>query len=145
MGYAVQQTADGGYIVTGATGTGGGGGQTLLLKTDATGAVLWYVLLSGEIGTGVRQAADTGYVISTSNAGLIKTGSGGTWEWNQPLNGSAYTVWNSLGSDFVVTGISPGNAGDVYVANNLWRDNSLGAGFRQSGRRHRIFDPASIG
>jgi len=116
MGYAVLQTVDGGYIVTGATGTGGGGGQTLLLKTDATGAVLWYVLLSGEIGTGVRQTADTGYVISTSNAGLIKTGSGGTWEWNQPLNGSAYTVWNSLGSDFVVTGISPGNAGDVYFA-----------------------------
>jgi len=119
MGYAVQQTVDGGYVVAGATGTGGGGGQTLLLKADATGAVLWYVFLFGEIGTGVRQATDNGYVVSTEGPLqnlLIKTNFGGAWEWNCALPGPGQAVWNSRDGGIVVTGEGPGNAGDVDVA-----------------------------
>ena len=119
MGYSVQQTIDGGYIVAGATGNGVGGGQTLLLKTDGTGAVLWYVFLTGEIGTGVQQAVDNGYVVSTTGAGgnfLIKTGSGGALEWNRAIAGSGQALWNSRDGGFAVTGDSAASAGDVYVA-----------------------------
>ena len=119
MGYAVQQTVDGEYIVSGATGTGVGGGQTLLLKANASGTVLWNAFLDGEIGTGVRQAADNGYVVSTTGAGgniLIKTGSSGAWEWNRALAGSGMALWNSSDGGFTVTGGSVASAGDVYVA-----------------------------
>jgi hypothetical protein len=119
MGYAVQQTVDDGYIVAGATGTGAGGGQTLLIRVDASGTVLWNAFLDGEIGTGVRQAADNGYVVSTAGAGgnfLIKTGSGGAWEWNRALAGSGLALWNTQDGGFAVTGDNAASTGDVYLA-----------------------------
>jgi hypothetical protein len=119
MGYAVQQTADGGYVVAGAAGYNPGGGYTLLLKTDASGEVLWSVLLDGELGTGVRQAADNGYVVSTVGTGgglLIKTDPGGAWEWNCALAGSGQAVWNSSDGGFAVAGGSAANSGEVLVA-----------------------------
>jgi hypothetical protein len=119
MGYAVSQTSDNGYVVAGATGTGGGGGGTLLLKTDAGGAFQWNEFLDGEIGTGVRQAPDGGYVVSTAGTGallLIKTGSAGTVEWSTPLLGSAQAVWNAADGGFVAAGDNSANAGDFHLA-----------------------------
>lgn len=118
MGYAAQQAADGGYVVAGAAGYNLGGGQMLLLKTDATGGVLWNVLLDGELGTGVRQTADGGYVVSTVGAGansLIKTDLGGAVAWSRALGGSGQAVWNSSDGGFAVAGESGANPEDVLV------------------------------
>lgn len=118
MGYAAQQTADGGYVVAGAAGYNLGGGQTLLLKTDAAGGVLWNVLLDGELGTGVRQAADGGYGVSTAGAAtpaLIKTDPGGAVAWNRALGGSGQAVWNSSDGGFAVAGGNGANPEDVLV------------------------------
>lgn len=116
MGYAVQATSDGGYIVAGATGTGGGGGQTLLLKTTATGTVAWYVYLDGELGTGVSEATDGGFCVSTTDGGLIRTSSAGLVAWTQTLGGSGLSVGRCSDGTFATAGGAPANAGDVYVA-----------------------------
>jgi len=135
MGYAIEQTADGGYVVAGAGGNGGGGGQTLLLKTDPGGVPVWTLFLDGEIGTDVRETTDHGYVVTdVSTVGvpsLVKVSSGGTIAWSQTFSGVAYAVWNSRDGGFAVTGLGPGPSGDVLFAKTTsggaiqW-DNTLG-------------------
>lgn len=118
MGCAVQQTADGGYVVAGATGTGGGGGQTLLLKTDSTGVRQWHSFLEGELGLAVVQMGDGGYAVATSNAGLIRTTPTGLVQWNQTFanGGSALSVCLCSDGGLAVTGAAGTNSGDVYLA-----------------------------
>ncbi|HEY5996374.1 MAG TPA: hypothetical protein VIU29_05095 [Candidatus Deferrimicrobiaceae bacterium] len=120
MGYSVRQTIDGGYVVSGATGTGGGGGVPLLLLADAAGNVTRTSFLAGELGTGVRQAVDTGFVVSTAGVGgnaLTKVNFGGTQEWSRPLLGSGLAVGTAADGGFIVAGDNGSvNAGDVHVA-----------------------------
>lgn len=116
LGYAVQPTLDGGCIVAGATGTGVGGGQTLLLKADASGAVSWHAFLAGELGTGVQEASDGGFWVSTLEGSLIRTSSGGLASWTQALGGSALSVCRCGDGTVAVAGQATTNAGDIFVA-----------------------------
>ena len=87
-GYSVQQTVDGGYILTGNVWNQG----TFLLKTDSNGNEEWSHMFNedeyGEIGNSVLQTLDGGYMI-IGNSGsfsnpymfLIKTNSNGDEEW----------------------------------------------------------------
>lgn len=134
LGYDLQQTSDGGYIVAGAAGVNLGGQTTFLLKTDATGSVLWSTSLAGELGTSVQPTSDGGYIVSSFAPGLIKTDPTGSVLWTATLNGSAESVWNSSDGGYVVTGSVTSNAGDVYLAktdpngNLLWEKNFGSAG-----------------
>jgi len=68
VGFSVQQTTDGGYIVAGGTFSFGAGQiDCYLLKTDPNGGTLWTHTYGGsrdEQAYSVRQTADGGYIIA---------------------------------------------------------------------------------
>jgi len=71
VGYSVQQTTDGGYIVTGSKGYLYGGQpytDVYLIKTDSNGDTLWTKTFGStddhnETGFSVQQTSDRGYIV----------------------------------------------------------------------------------
>jgi len=129
IGREVQQTTDGGYIITGQSET-----DVYLIKTDGNGDSLWTKTFGGtswEKGSSVQQTSDGGYVItgSTDSFGngdedvyLIKTDGNGDSLWSKTFGGSSedegWSVKQTTDGGYIISGrtYSFGNGdGDVYL------------------------------
>lgn len=127
-GYSVEQTSDGGYIVTGRTRMGAGGWDVYLIKTDANGNQQWsrtYGTGNDEWGQEVHQTSDGGYIVTGTteisgggrNIYLVKTNNTGTVQWTSIFRTGndeyGYSVQQTTDGGYIVTGrtddFGPGN------------------------------------
>jgi hypothetical protein len=94
-GNSVQQTEDGGYIITGGTGVSEAYDRVLLIRTNSKGDSLW-TRIYGDSGTAkgkfVRQATDGGYILACDydyRSLLIKTDESADTLWTKTFRGGA--------------------------------------------------------
>jgi hypothetical protein len=93
--YSVQQTTDGGFILTGMYNDDGIQGNVYLIKTNSLGEMQWWKSIGpgpaeAEEGRCVKQTTDGGYIITGLTAAydagdvyLVKTDALGNVEWTQ--------------------------------------------------------------
>lgn len=127
--YSVQQTLDGGYILTGFTSSYGAGTYDVwLIKTNSWGDIMWTKTFGDtawDIGVSAQQTTDGGYVVAGytysygagfSDVWLIKTNALGDTIWTRTFGGNrwdeGYSVMQTTDGGYIIIG----------------RTNSFGAG-----------------
>ena len=133
-GLSVQETMDGGYIITGYTEDFGGGLRNVwLVKTDANGDTAWTNTFGGlgfHFGNSVQQTSDSGYIIvgGTSDLTLIadvfliKTDPDGDTAWTNAFGGTDYDegrcVRETSDGGYIIAGFTQSfgaSIADAYV------------------------------
>ena len=113
-GWAVAQSADRGYLVSGFSETClGGCSQGLLVKTDSSGTIMWTKLL-GDSGFdalyGISRTSDNGFIV-TGATSSNSFGSSDTWLIR--LNAIGDTLWTRFyGTPFEESGAVARQTGD---------------------------------
>lgn len=134
IGFSVQQTSDGGFIMSGCMYPPGATySDVYLVKTDANGNAVWtqnYGGPDGEYGYEVQQTSDGGYIIggyvyyyATNNGDmyLVKTNANGNLIWARVIGGTsldeAFSVQQTTDGGYILTGFSDSFSigRDVYL------------------------------
>ncbi|NQS99200.1 MAG: T9SS type A sorting domain-containing protein [candidate division Zixibacteria bacterium] len=119
-GFSVQQTPDGGYIITGyTTSSGTGMADVYLIRTGEDGDTLWTRTFGTNLddkGFSVQPTPDGGYIITgyttdeldSSQVYLIKADSSGNLLWQQTFGGSyadeGHCVQPTPDGGYIITG-----------------------------------------
>ncbi len=118
---AVQQTVDGGYILSGQTGSSGAGSTDFwLIKTDENGILEWDETYGGVLADeaySMQQTDDNGFIITgftesfgagSKDVWLIKTDENGTEEWDATYGDSgddiAFSVRQTSDGGYIIAG-----------------------------------------
>ena len=120
--YSVQQTSDGGYIVTGVGSFGTAGDDFWVLKLDPQGEVQWQKAYGGngqESACFIQETTNGGYILAGTTksfgAGLrnydfwvLKLGSTGSIQWQKVYGGSGddllYSVEETTDGGYILAG-----------------------------------------
>jgi hypothetical protein len=141
-GYFIEQTNDGGYILSGTSLSNDGdvsgnhnSQDCWVVKLSSIGAIEWQKSLGGssaDSGGPIQQTNDGGYIfagMSSSNDGdvsgnhggldywIVKLTSIGAFEWQKSLGGAGYehliSMQQTIGGGYIFAGYSESNDGDV--------------------------------
>jgi hypothetical protein len=133
--YFVQQTSDGGFIITGWTDSFGAGDlDVYLIKTDSLGETLWTKTYGGiltDIGNSVLQLSDGDFIIvgltysfgaGSFDVYLIKTNSIGDTLWTKTYGGASgdygSLIQETSEGGFIIAGLTQSfgaGGADVYL------------------------------
>jgi len=122
VGYSIQITADGGFLIVGYTKSFGAGDSDIwLIKTDSNGNMEWNKTFGGigyDTSHSVQLTHDKGYIISGTtdlcngnwlDVWLIKTDSNGNMEWNKTFGGvnieMGLSVQPTMCGGYILSGI----------------------------------------
>jgi predicted secreted protein len=128
----VLKTSDGGYAMLGASASVGAGGQDAwLIKTDATGTMLWNKTYGGtglDMGESVVQTIEGGYawVGFTASVGaggwdcwFVKTDAAGSMQWNKTygtaVNDLAIHLIQTTDTGYAMVGWTYANGQDMLL------------------------------
>ena len=132
-GFSVQQTTDGGYVVTGRTKSFGNSHDVYLIKTDSLGVEIWSKTYGDDYdnsGRSVIQTSDNGFFLTTNTyilgsgfswIDLIKTDSVGNIEWTSTFDNEdddvGFSAQSTDDGGFIIAGMSEedNNIGDVLL------------------------------
>lgn len=123
--YDGQQTSDNGYIIVGFTDSYIENPDVWLVKTDVHGNVEWTKRYGGyftEVGMGVRQTNDGGYIIvgrtnsfgsGDENIWLLKTDKDGNELWNKTFDeegfASGFSIEQTSDDGYIIAGTTDSN------------------------------------